>query len=103
MQCKIGRSNVLAVNRPLLEIYFNGGLIITWGDNYNTPQLFRSWVLLSVFGALFRDFSSVGSYSRSLARPNKGKLVVTEVNGALFPLVKIDFSAIFQKNFPIFL
>ena len=50
-----------------------------------TPSNFLEAGCYSVFGALFRDFSSVGCYSRSLARPNKGKLGVIEVNGAPFP------------------
>ena len=51
----------------------------TWEGDYNTQQLFGSWVVWGVFGALFRDFSSVGCYSRLLARPNKVKLGVISV------------------------
>ena len=43
-----------------------------------TPSSFLEVGCYSVLGALFRDFSSVGCYSRSLARPNKGKLGVIE-------------------------
>ena len=63
-----------------------------------TPCNFLEVGCYSVCGALLRDFSSVWCYSRLLARPNKVKLGVIEVNGAPFPLVKMDFSAIFQKK-----
>ena len=58
-------------------------------------------MLSAVFGALFRDFSSNGCYRRSLALPKKGVMGVIGVNGAPFPLVKIDFFAFFQNFSPI--
>ena len=47
-----------------------------------TPRNFLKAGCYSIFGELFRDFSSAGYYSRSLALPNNGVLGVIEVNGA---------------------
>ena len=59
--------------------------ILVQGRPTIKPSNFLDIGCYSGFGALFRDFSSVGCYSRSLARPNKGKLVVIDINGAHYP------------------
>ena len=69
----------MAVKRPLVrvsvkEIFLQGATI--------TPRNFLKAGCYSIFGELFRDFSSAGYYSRSLALPNNGVLGVIEVNGA---------------------
>ena len=73
----------------------------TGEGDYNTQRLFGRWVLQSVFGALFRDFSSDGCYSGSLARPNFWELGVIEV-ALTPPSLKSIFFCFFFQIFKLF-